>query len=1811
MKNLALPPSFAPTRLLAYAVLLWLILGSCSSLNTVKVVGTNFTEEVNQTQNLVFTFNKNLVTESQLGSWDSTQYLQFEPALRGKFKWTAPNELVFSPTAALGAATRYSAKPTKELLKYSEEKYGISSDELSFHTPYLQVVATETWWTRSAESGRPEARLRLRFNYPVQAQNIVEKLRVSTNEQPYETRLLASPDASAVTLALLKADAGSDQALPLAIQLEKGLRPAVETDYTTDETLQLTSSLPSALHLAVSDIQTGFENNQGVVRVRMTQELNAESIEKGFGLSPSLSARAEPTDNGFMLRASFAETETYLLTLNTTLKGVLGATLDEDVTRDLFFGQMPSGITFTHKKAIYLSPKGARNVGVQIVNVPEVQVKIAKVYENNILSFVQHNRYADYDYLGDDWQPTGSFTYYDDEQRVYSDILVNKTLETANLPRQQGISALNLALPDDDGRRGVYLVSVSSKEEAYLGATRLVSISDIGLVAKLGKDELWVMANSIKTTEPLSGIEITLVSSNNQTMHTLTTDSQGMARIDKLSEKAPGFTPALVTARSKDDFNYLLLRDTQVETSRYEVEGLRDNSTGLQAFIYGPRDMYRPGETLHFNTVVRASDWKSVVDIPLKIKLLTPNGRELKSWRKTTNAQGAVEVEAQTEAGSLTGAYTLEVYNANDILIASKAVFVEEFIPDRIKVEVGGAKETYQAGQTLALTATALNLFGPPASNRSYEMESQLKRKRFEAPNFPDFSFDIPAEVSFERTVRQGLTNAQGQATERFVIPATYQDIGLLEGKIYVTVFDENGRPVNRLHRFEVVTQPALFGARIASRYGSINAPIPMEVIALSPQGKLLPNTSAEVEVVRIEYQTVVEKQEEQLRYASRRKEKRVYTRTLSLRTGREQFSYVPTVSGEYELRIRRPGANYYTATPFYAYGYGFTEYASFEVSTEGQVLVEMDKSTYQVGDKAKLLFKTPFDGRLLVTVERNQVLEHHVLTTDKRAAELRISLTDKHLPTVYVSATLIRPLNSSQLPLTVAHGFAPITVEDPKRRLEIAIQAPEKSRSKTKQRFTVKTAPNAQLTLAVVDEGILQIKNFTTPAIYGHFYQKRALEVLSHDLYAFLFPELTFAATSSTGGDGYDLQRRINPLSNGRNELVAFWSGTLTANGSGEASFEVEIPQFSGDLRVMAVAYKDQAFGSASKNMKVADPVVISTGAPRFLSMNDELSLPVTISNTESKPLTVTATIRAEGALRIEGKAASESLVIQPKSEVRTTFRVKAASQLGEGKLLIQVNALGQSFRQETALLVRPAVPLLKTSSSGSIAGGQKGVISLKHDFIPSTVRSQVTLSRSPLVQGGGKALATLLGYPYGCLEQRLSRAFPQLYFADLATVMAPKTYLVRQGESDFNPATNVQQTLQALESQQLYNGAFTLWPGGSKEDAWTTAYAVHFMEEAQRAGFEVKGTTLSRALDYLTAKTSALSTEELPIYYENGTSVRQVVAGRDIPYSLYVLALSGRPNRAAMSYYKQHLDRLTPDGLFLLAGAYQLVGDNKSHAELLPDSYTVQAGSYGGYSSPMQSLGLVLNTLLETDPDNLKIPPLARQLSEAVAAAPYLNTQEAAFAVMALGKIAKKAAPSTVTATLTGDGKALAPFTGTDWVLSKNVPRQLTVATQGKGALYWFATTEGITATGGFVEEDQGLRVRRQYLTRTGQVASTIRQNDLLVVKVSVSSTTGLSIPNVVVTDLLPAGFEIENPRITATREMSWIKQATTPDYFDIRDDRILFFTDVGAAEQTFYYQVRVVAKGTFAVGPVSADAMYQGQYRSYSGSGKLTVQ
>ncbi|MFI5135888.1 MAG: alpha-2-macroglobulin, partial [Chitinophagales bacterium] len=579
-------------------------------------------------------------------------------------------------------------------------------------------------------------------------------------------------------------------------------------------------------------------------------------------------------------------------------------------------------------------------------------------------------------------------------------------------------------------------------------------------------------------------------------------------------------------------------------------------------------------------------------------------------------------------------------------------------------------------------------------------------------------------------------------------------------------------------------------------------------------------------------------------------------------------------------------------------------------------------------------------------------------------------------------------------------------------------------------------------------------------------------------------------------------------------------------------------------------------------------------------------------------------------GPLSISGSK-SQSTTIKSNSEGQVEFAVLANNGLGAGNVTVTVNGLGEKFTDQTDIAVRPASTLTKQTGSGVMNNSQSQTISLKANMIPESITAKLVISKSPMTEFSSD-LRYLIQYPYGCVEQTVSVAFPQLYYRDLAKAIGQENKAIV-----FNPDYNVQQAIKKLESMQLYNGAISYWPGGDYESWWGTAYAAHFLTEAQKAGFDVNQSILDKLYSYLQQKIKSYATEDWYYWDENGIARKKTIASREELYSMFVLALVGRYDQSAMNYYKSNPDLLSPDSKYMLAAVFSLAGNQSSYKDLLPGAWANERSQreFGGsFYSELRDEALALYVLEEVDPNNPQVPVMSQHLSQKLKKDSWYSTQERAFSFLALGKIAHKAAQSNITATISVNAKTVGNFNGNDLTVSDGVSNQnVTIQTSGSGTLYYFWEVSGIDVSGKVKEEDSYLKVRRQYLDRYGHLidAMNVQQNDLVVVKLSVQTVDySSSVENVAVTDLLPAGFEIENPRISSIPEMDWVKDASPYDYLDIRDDRLTFFCTANSTVKNFYYVVRAVSAGTFVQGPVSADAMYNGEYHSYWGAGKVVV-
>jgi Large extracellular alpha-helical protein len=1789
---------------LSLVTLAILFIAGCNR-SIVSLNYTNAKEEVQPLGNLVFRFDKSLVPDSMLNQWDSSEYISFEPKIPGRFRWEHPDELVFSPSQPLPPATTFKARLQGSLLQYSEYGRLDKEDPISFYTPYLHLDNTNvTWMLPDARSATAYPQVDLYFNYAVNPAAIKDKMQLQIGGKPVDYSIVTLSNDRRLSLRI-QGMKPEDKDLEAKLTLNKGLVPEGGVN-GTKEAIENKVFIPSPYNLTINDVQSEHDGLGGKLYVRTSQQVVMDKINSLIKFNPAVKFSVEQTEDGFAVSSdAFDADKSYVFTVGKGVRGKIGGVLREDFNTNVAFGELEPSLLFANSKAVYLSGQGNKNIEVRIINIPRVKVIISKIYESNLLTSQRYGYYPKSD--GNDEEDY----YYEGNSSDLSlgDIIYEQEIDTRSLPKYGNSRLFNFNVEDRlPDFKGIYHIKIRSAKDYWISDSRFVSKSDIGLIAREGKDKLFVFANSIKTAQPVNGVNVIVYGNNNQVLGAAATNADGVAEVPMTRKEFAGFRSAMVIAKTAEDFNYLPFSNTRVNTSRFEVGGKRSNSTGLDAFIYAERDIYRPGEKLNFSVILRDRQWKSPGELPVKLKFLLPNGKELKNFRKTLNEQGSLDGEVELATSAITGSYMLEVYTSNDVLLGSKSFSIEEFVPDRIKVSAQLDKPNLAPGMNVNLAINATNFFGPPAANRNYEAEMQVSAINFSPKKYNQYDFSITNQgLSFDKKLNEGSTDENGNAKESFSIPALYDKKGLLKATFYATVFDETGRPVSRSVSANIYTQDVFLGIGSDGYwYYPLNQMVRFPLIALDKNENLVNGAKARVQVIKHEYRTVLSKSGSYFRYESQREDKVVAEQTINVSGENANFGFVPRSPGNYELRVSVPGANSYVSKRFYSYGFWGGDNTSFEVNTEGNIDISPDKTSYLSGESAKLLFKTPFSGRMLVTLETEKVVSYQYVNVENRTATLDLKLTAEHLPNVYVTATLIKPHDISDIPLTVAHGFQSLKVEETGRKIPVEISAQKSVRSRTHQKVKVKAAPNSYVTLAAVDNGVLQITDFATPDPYKHFYAKKALEVNAYDLYPLLFPELK-ARLSSTGGDGeLEMTKRTNPMPAKRIKVVSYWSGITKTNSSGEASFEFDIPQFSGEVRLMAVAYKDESFGSGESTMTVADPLVLSTALPRFLSPGDTVTVPVTLTNTTGKLASATAMLNVSGPLQVPGEK-QQTVSINSNSEQRTVFQLVATPAVSTGKVAVEVNALGEKFLDETEISVRPASPLQVLTGSGTLTGNNTRRVNIPlNDFLPNSTDYQLVVSRSPALQLG-KQLRYLVNYPYGCTEQTISAAFPQLYLGDLADQLNAQQG-VQKGAN-----WNVLEAIRKIKLRQLYNGAMTLWDGEGQEHWWATVYAGHFLIEAQKAGFEVDKNVLNGIMSYINNR---LKNKETIEYYYNQNQKKKI-APKEVVYSLYVLALSGKPNVSAMNYYKANAHLLSLDSKYLLSAAYAIAGDKQKFRELLPTSFSGEvsvAQTGGSFYSDIRDEAIALNALLDVDPANSQVPIMSEHVANKMKQRDWYSTQECSFSFLALGKMARAARKATITADIKAGGKTVARVEGAPVKLTAKQlgGTNIEIVSKGEGRLYYYWQSEGISASGTYKEEDSYIRVRRHFYDRYGRTINnhTFNQNDLVIVQITLDKSYSGNVDNIVITDMLPAGFEIENPRTKEIPGMDWIKDASTPTALDVRDDRINLFLDLRSGRQTYYYAVRAVSPGIYHMGPVSADAMYNGEYHSYHGATRIII-
>jgi uncharacterized protein YfaS (alpha-2-macroglobulin family) len=1775
---------------------------SCGPGNSVQVESFSPTGNIERLTNFVVEFSEELAPLDIQDKWLDDEFIEFTPRIQGKFKWASASTLVFSPDAQLEPIQDYSAKISDKVLFGS--KLSPDFDTYNFHTPDFDVTSVDFFWTNIPHQNyRLSVKANIHFNYAVDPSNLKNYLAVEKEGKSFPDVNIISEDESDVVAINFGEIVQTEKEQDFVITVKKGLKSILDKKgLIEDRTYK--SDLPSISKLAITGLSSGFDGNTGWIEVSTTQTIDLDKLENYVKTEPEKKLTFFVNDNQFRIETDLDNIQTIDLIIKKGLPGLYGGELEFDYEQTVSMVNVNPSINFADKKGKYLMIGGEKNLRANAVNISEAEVEVSEIYKNNLLHFLNsHSYYYDYDYYNPSYY-TGNY---------------GKTIYTKKIKLDESenwLQSFNLNLSEalNQKYKGIYIVNVHSADSRWIQDSKMLAMTDLGIISKSSKNEMMIFINSIATAAPVSNAQVDIISTNNQTILSGKTNSEGIIRFDNVEENIKGYSPRLIVVEKDNDFNYIDLNETRIETSRYDVGGRTQYNENFNTFIYSARNLYRPGETINLSAIIRGDKMELVQEIPVLIKIITPTGKTLNEFKKDLNKEGSFEIEFQMPGYAQTGDYVAEVYTGSKQIIGAYKFSVEEFVPDKIRVTVTNDKKAAVPGEYIEIDVDAEFLFGAKAAELNYEADFILKHKTFVSKNYPNFNFSNSSisNPDFENLLLNGNLDENGHAALKYQIPENVFGSGIITGLAYVSVFDLTGRTVTRGTSFDIYAKDYFIGVNAPGYYFGTNEKLNFPIIAVNKNDQIINNFKAHAKLIRYEWQTVLKKNYSgQYYYASEQKPMVEWERDVDLSDKLKDFSFTVEKSGKYELRISKQGSNDYQKKTFYAYGWGSSTASSFEVDKEGRIEIVFDKNEYQPGEKAKILFTTPFSGKLLVTLERNEVLDYRYVNVENKSAEIEFTLNDNHMPNIYITATLFKKHTTENMtPFLVGHGFASMKVVKNKNKLPVTIIAPEKIKPRTTHEIMIKTEPQKDIyvTLAAVDEGILQIKGYQTPDPYNFMYAKRSLRVNSYDLYKLLLPEIV-SGSSSPGGDDMlleQLEKRTNPIKVNRFKLLSFWSGIKKTDSDGVVKVQIKIPQFNGDVRLMVIVYAGPRFGFAEEHIKVAEDIILEPQIPRFLSLNDTLVALVTIINTTDKKADVTVSLKVEGSLKVTS-AKQKSISVEQNSTGQVVFSI-SANELGAGKIFFETSGIA-NVKEEIEIGVKPVSPLVVETGAGTIKAGEEINVKIPTNFLKGTQHTSITISKFPAIKFA-KQLKYLVGYPHGCIEQTVSKLFPQLYFEDMAKLVAPDFYKTT------NPVYYVKEGIRKIESMQMYDGSMAYWQGGTQSNWWGSVYAAHFLIEAQKAGFKVSKSVLDKLLSYISKRAKSHDTYDYVSYVATGRTLRKI-ARKEILYSLYVIALAGKGDISTMNYYKARPHILASDTRYLLAGSFALMDKWNAYYEIVPNSYKPiypEHQSGGNFDSEVRANAIILNVLLEVEPSSAQIPYILKYLAQKTES--MYSTQERAFAFLALGKAAKQTSDSNVDVNIKSDGKSVGKFAGKDLTVKNDLlnSSSVTLNAGGSGEVYYFWNSEGIKINEKVKEEDSYMNVRRIYYNyKTGSEIrnNKFNQGDLIVCKISL---TGFerSAENIVISDLIPAGFEIENPRLNASTELLWKpKFPMNIEYMDIRDDRLNLFTKLERrTTMEFYYLLRVVNQGIYQLPVISAEAMYNREFHSYNGAGKVTV-
>ncbi|MFZ5480736.1 MAG: alpha-2-macroglobulin family protein [Myxococcota bacterium] len=1312
-------------------------------------------------------------------------------------------------------------------------------------------------------------------------------------------------------------------------------------------------------------------------------------------------------------------------------------------------------------------------------------------------------------------------------------------------------------------------------------ASRNVIVTDVGLTARQGAGgSVGVVATDLRTGAPLSGADVTLLDFQLQPLARASTNTDGFADLAGKDEH-----PFAVVGRANGQVSWLRLdRGEALSVAHFDVGGAQV-SDGLKGYLYGERGVWRPGDPMFLTFVLHDAKGEVPASHPIEFQLRNPRGQTVETRTIASGVDGFYAIRTSTPGDAPTGKYTALVRAGGAVF--QKQLRVETVMPNRLKIELPVPKGGLRAPDLkLSSTLSSRWLHGAIAQGMDADVELSLRPKATTFARYEEFTFDDPS-VAFHsepEQIWQGTLDDEGKAT----VAASFEappSPGMLTGTLRTRVYEPSGAAsvdevsvdVSPYERYVGLALPKGDKAR-----GMLltDTPHKVRVVAVNADGKPTGDGVVRMSVRKLQWRYWWEQGEEDpASYAGVESRHELASGEVNLKGGEATWEFQIRYPewGRYLVTAHDVESGHTSGKVVYVDWPGWAGRASKDQPGGASVLsLTTDKDKVEVGQPVTLSFPLPAGARALVSLEDGARVVKSWWATPSGADTAQVTFTAEAgmAPTIYAHVTVIQPHQTlaNDAPMRL-YGIVPIAVYDPATKLEPQIATDGEWRPERTAHVSIREAKGRAMTytLAVVDEGLLGLTRHQTPNPWDTFYAREALGVRTWDLFDRVANSYggTLEQLLAIGGDGEaELNKRPKAQ---RFKPVVYFEGPLTLAAGATDERDIPLPAYVGEVRVMVVAGKGAAFGSAEKSVPVRAPLMALATLPRVLGPGEEVELPVSVWVMDPKLKDATVKVETSGPVALaDGKP--KTLKFSQPGEKMASFRLRVGDTLGVAKVTVTTTGGGEKTTQTIEIDVRhPGAPATHAVAA-TVKGGKSW--SEQVAFVGMAGSNDVTLevSRMPPLQLGSR-LPELLQYPHGCLEQTLSAAFPQ--------VALHKVIDLSPAEAEA-ASKHVRAAISKLAGFQSGDGGFGYWPGESG-DPWSTSYAGHFLVEAERNGYVVPGAMKSAWLKAQRARADRWSN----------------VGDRsdlDQAYRLYTMALAGSPDVGAMNRLSE--STLSPTARWRLAAAWQLAGQAATAKQVVgkTDTTVSETRELGGtFGSPLRDRALLLEALvLLGDP---RAPQLATLVSDGLTRDGFLSTQETAQALVALSRFGVDRADAAETAfewSFDG-GKATAvksakPIAQVKVPVGKATAGKFALTSQSAGTLFVRVIARGLPPVGGeYADVSEGLDLDVTYESPSGVElgARSLEQGTSLVAHVVVRNTTGRKLQELALSQVFPSGWEIAGASPG---------KGEGYQYRDVRDDRVYTYFDLApGASLDVRIPVNASYLGRFWLPPVTVEAMY----------------